>query len=234
MSLSALETEQTVGLKYAQRLFLIFAGLALIALLLSLGERLVGGRIALGGHSDSTQQHEIIIGDDVLSAPENMIRLPEQRRSGMANRPNLSGFDQLEQETFNGAHSSRKLIFLSFEERVMSRDMSGRFDPIYRHLIEGNGAAGPAGLERYVLPAKAGYLNEVLYVGPLEGSQRFVARCSEEEKEKFIAACERDMQIGGNLSATVRFPVELLPEWRALNAALKPLITRLIATPVKN
>jgi hypothetical protein len=241
MSLSALETEQTVGLKYAQRLFLIFAGLALIALLLSLGERLVGGRIALGGHSDSTQQHEIIIGDDVLSAPENMIRLPEQRRSGLANRldlylswPNLSGFDQLEQETFNGAHSSRKLIFLSFEERVMSRDMSGRFDPIYRHLIEGNGAAGPAGLERYVLPAKAGYLNEVLYVGPLEGSQRFVARCSEEEKEKFIAACERDMQIGGNLSATVRFPVELLPEWRALNAALKPLIARLIATPVKN
>ncbi len=89
MSPSAIETEQTVGLKYARRLFLIFAGLALIALLLSLGERMVGARIALGGHSNFTAPHEIIIGDDILSVPENMIRLAEQRRSGIANRLDL-------------------------------------------------------------------------------------------------------------------------------------------------
>jgi hypothetical protein len=112
----------------------------------------------------------------------------------------------------------------------MSRDMSGRFEPIYKFLIEGAGTAGPAGLTRYLLPAKAGYLNEALYVGPLEGAARFVARCSEEEKENLIAACERDMQAGGNLSATMRFPVELLGEWRALDSALGPLISRLVKT----
>ena len=240
MSLGAIETEQTVGLKYAQRLFLIFAGLALVALLISLGERMVGGRIALGGHSDSVLAHEIIIGDDVLSVPENMIRLPEQRRGGVAGRldlylswPGLTGFSRQEKQIFNGTRENGRLIFLSFEERVMSCDMSGRFAPIYRFLIEGEGAAGPAGLTRYVLPAKAGYLNEVLYVGPLEGETRFVARCSEEEKENLIAACERDMQVGGNLSATLRFPVALLSEWRALSAAIAPLTAQLVRTPPK-
>ena len=240
MSIDAIETEQTVGLKYAQRLFLIFAGLALIALLISLSERMIGGRIALGGHSDRTEAHEIIIGGDVLAVPENMIRLPEQRRGGMASRldlylswPNLSGFNLAEKEIFNGTRSNGRLIFLSFEERVMSRDMSGRFEPIYKFLIEGRGAAGPAGLTRYVLPAKAGYLNEVLYVGPLEGATRFVARCSEEEKENLIAACERDVQVGGNLSATLRFPVALLGEWRALNAAFAPLVAQLVRTQAK-
>jgi hypothetical protein len=240
MSLGAIETEQTVGLKYAQRLFLIFAGLALIALLISLSERVIGGRIALGGHSEQTVPHEIIIGDDVMSVPENMIRLPEQRRVGMANRldlylswPSLAGFSREEKQVFNGTHGNGRLIFLSFEERVMSRDMSGRFEPIYKFLIEGAGASGPAGLTRYVLPAKAGYLNEVLYVGPLEGAARFVARCSEEEKENLIAACERDVQVGGNLSATLRFPVNLLDEWRALDAAFVPLVSQLVRTPAK-
>lgn len=240
MSLSPAATEQTVGLKYAQRLFLIFAGLALVALLISLGERMIGGRIALGGHSEQTSLHEIIIGEDVLSIPENMIRLPEQRRGGMANRldlylswPGLSGFSRVEKQVFNGTHENGRLIFLSFEERAMSRDMSGRFEPIYRFLIEGEGAPGPAGLIRHVLPAKAGYLNEVLYVGPLEGGTRFVARCSEEGRENLIAACERDMQAGGNLSATLRFPVALLGEWRALSAAIAPLTAQLVRTPPK-
>jgi hypothetical protein len=238
MSLGAIDTEHPVGTKYAFRLFVIFAGLAAIALLLSLGERLVGSRIALGGHSSRTDVHEIVVGDDVLSVPENMIRLPEQRRSGNAARldlylswPALSGFNSAESAAFNGTAREASLIFLSFEERAMSRDMSGRFEPIYKYLIEGAGAAGPAGLTRYVLPAKAGYLNEVLYVGEADGGTKFVARCSEEEKENLIAACERDVQVGANLSATLRFPVELLGQWRALNAAFDPLMSRLVRTP---
>ena len=241
MSLSPAATEQTVGLKYAQRLFLVFAGLALIALLISLGERMVGGRIALGGHSDNVTAHEIIIGDDVLSVPENMIRLPEQRRGGMANRldlylswPGLTGFSREAKQVFNGTRGNGRLIFLSFEERTMSRDMSGRFEPIYKFLIEGTGAAGPAGLTRFVLPAKAGYLNEVLYVGPQEGVNRFVARCVEEQKEHLMAACERDVQAGVNLSATLRFPAEMLADWNALNDAVAPLISRMVRTPANN
>ena len=113
----------------------------------------------------------------------------------------------------------------------MSRDMSGRFEPIYKFLIEDAGTRGPAGLTRYVLPAKAGYLHEVLYVGEMEGGRKFVARCSEEAKENLIAACERDMQAGRNLSATLRFPVGLLSEWRALDAAFGPLVSRLVQTP---
>lgn len=240
MRLSADINEVAVGLHYAQRLFFVFLLLAGLSLLISLGERLIGTRIALGGHSDSVALHEIVIDNDVLSVPENMIRLPEQRRNGVAERldlylswPSLSGYNAPERRIFNGTSAEPSLVFLSFEERAMSRDMSGRFEPIYKFLIEGKGATGPSGLIRYVLPAKAGYLNEVLYVGPLESSVRFVARCSEESKENLMAACERDVQIGTNLSATVRFPIGLLGDWRTLDARLTPFIAGIIKTSVK-
>jgi hypothetical protein len=241
MSLGAVDTEHPVAAEYVQRLFLAFAALALVALLLGLAERLVGSSISLGGFSDSAVMHEIAIGEDVLNVPENMIRLPEQRRSGDAARldlyvswPSLSGFNLAEKAAFIGTAKNGGLIFLSFEERVMSRDMSGRFDPIYKFLIEGTGASGPAGLTRYVLPAKAGYLNEALYVGDLENQMKFVARCSEGERENLIAACERDVQVGRNLSATMRFPASLLSQWRVLNSAFDPLVSRLVRKTAKN
>ena len=240
MSVSAQINEEAVGFHYARRLFLVFAGLAVLSLLISVAERFIGARIALGGHSDSAAMHEIVIDNDVLSVAANMIRLPEQRRNGVADRldlyvswPGLAGYSTKERAIFNGTGAQANLLFISFEERAMSRDMSGRYEPIYKFIIEGKGASGPGGLTRYVLPAKAGYLNEVLYAGLDENGQRFVARCSEEEKENLIAACERDMQVGTNLSATLRFPIELLGQWRALDLSIRPFIAGLVKAPVK-
>lgn len=238
MSLSADITEEAVGFHYLRRLFFVFLALAVLSLLINLGERMVGTRIILGGHSDSSISREVVIDNDVLSVRENMIRLPEQRRNGITERldlylswPTLSGYNAGERSIFNGTSAQPALIFLSFEERAMSRDMSGRYEPIYKFLIEGKGAMGPGGLTRYVLPAKAGYMNEVLYVGPLEAATRFVARCSEEEKENLIAACERDIQVGTNLSVTLRFPNNILSDWRELDLKVTPFVASLIKTP---
>jgi hypothetical protein len=239
MSVDANMSQEPVGYHYAKRIFLIFAGLALLSVVIALSERVVGGHIALGGHSNRLTTHEIVIDNDVISVPENMIRLPEQRRDGIAERldlyfswPGLAGYSEEERDVFNGSAKNASIIFLSFEERAMSRDMSGRFEPIYKFLIEGNGAKGPAGLLRYVLPAKAGYLNEVLYVGPAEGGARFVVRCSEEGKEDLVAACERDIQVGTNLSATLRFPKDMLSQWRTLESVSRPFIAAMLKTTV--
>jgi hypothetical protein len=240
MSLAAELNETAIGLKFARRLLYVFTALAAISLLIILAERFLGGRIALGGHTDSAAMHEIIIDNDVLLAPSNMIRLPEQRRSGVAARldlylswPSLSGYSEAERDAFNGLSAEPQLIFLSFEERAMTRDMSGRFEPIYKFLIEGDGEKGPGGLVRYALPAKAGYVNEALYVGERAAETPFVARCSEHEAENLVAACERDMHAGGNLSATLRFPMEMLGQWRELDAAVPPLIAGMIKTPIR-
>jgi hypothetical protein len=230
---------EPVGLKFAQRVFYLFAALAGLSLIISFGERVVGSRIALGGHSDRITPHEIVIGNDLIRAPENTIRLPEQRRNGESQRldlylswPRLAGYNADEAASFNGSDGPASILFISLEERVMSRDMAGRYEPIYKFLIEGEGTSGPLGLTRYKLQAKAGYLNEVLYVSPeQENGRRFVARCIEESSEHLVAPCERDIQVGTNLSAIVRFPLSLLQDWRALDASLPVYISGIVKTP---
>jgi hypothetical protein len=231
--------EGAVGHVFAQRVFMLFAALAGLSLLISLGERVIGSRIVLGGHSDRVTPHEIVIGNDVIVVPENMIRLPEQRRGGEAQRldlyvswPRLAGFNADETELFNGTKGAPSLLFISIEERVMSRDMAGRYEPIYKFLTEGAGTAGPLGLTRYKLQVKAGYLNEALYVSPeQEDGHRFVARCIVDSTEHLIAPCERDIDVGTNLSAVLRFPATLLEDWRALDASVPIFIGGIVRTP---
>lgn len=238
MSQSSDVGQEAVGFHYAQRVFLLFAALAGLSLLINLAEQAVGSRIALGGHSDNVTPHDIVVGNDVLEVPENMIRLPEQRRGGETERldlylswPRLAGYNADEARVFNGTNADSSLLFLSFEERVMSRDMAGRYEPIYRFLTDGEGTDGPLGLTRYKLQAKAGYLNEALYVSPEQSNgRRFVARCIEESEEHLVAQCERDIQVGVNLSAIVRFPAALLQDWRALDAAIPLFVDRLLKT----
>ena len=104
---------------------------------------------------------------------------------------------------------------------MMSRDMSGRFAPIYSALIDQPGTPGPGGTMIYGFSEKSGYLNEVLAVAGRAGKDPFVARClSGPSAEESLAPCERDIQVGDSLSLTYRFPREFLGNWQALDAAI--------------
>ena len=213
---------------FVQRLFHVFLGLALLSAAISAAGHWLGGRLALGGHSDATTVHEIVLGNDVLAVPENMIRFEEARRPGVTNRldlylrwPELEGYSEATREAFNHADGSRELIFVTFHKRLMSRDMSGRFEPIYTALTE-TGAPGPAGLELRPFRSSAGYLDEVLAVGPIDGrGERFVARClTGQQAADSLAPCERDVHLGEGLSVNYRFPEHLLNDWDSLDRAL--------------
>ena len=103
----------------------------------------------------------------------------------------------------------------------MSRDMSGRFAPIYDTLIVKPGRPAQAGVTLYDFVAKSGYLNEILAVAERPGQEPFVARClTGRSAEESLAPCERDIQIGDNLSITYRFASQLLTDWRRLDAAV--------------
>ncbi|MCG6115988.1 MAG: hypothetical protein MEQ84_12380 [Mesorhizobium sp.] len=213
---------------FAQRLFLVFLGLALMSGVISVAGHWLGGRLALGGHSAETTVHEIVLGNDVLAIVENTIRFEEARQSGVANRldlylhwPELEGYSEATRDAFNHADGSREIIFVTFHQRLMSRDMSGRYTPIYAALTEA-GTPGPAGLEMRPFKPTAGYLDEVLAVGPEDGTgRRFVARClTGPLAAESLAPCERDVHLGEGLSVNYRFPEHLLQEWQLLDAAL--------------
>ena len=134
------------------------------------------GRSRLAGHTDDTTLREIVIGNNVISAPSNTIRFERARRDGVATRldlylrwPDLDGYSDAARADFNHAKDTRRIIFVSFEERMMSRDMSGRLAPIYASMLVRPGVPGPAGITLYGFSEQSGYLNEVLAVAEQTG-----------------------------------------------------------------
>ncbi len=202
--------------------------LALTAAVL-LGARWLGPTIARGGHTDSLRAYEIVIGDDVLSVPANMIRFSSQRRDGAAGRldlyakwPGLTGYAEADRAAFNLLTPRRELIFMTIGERAMSRDMSGRYLPIYAQLIEPQGRPGPAGLTLHDFTDRTAYKDEELALSDASSGQpAFVARCMKSEAAEEIDACERDLQFGRGLQILYRFPRAMLGQWKELDDAVR-------------
>lgn len=211
------------------RLFYGLAALAILSLAVTVAGKWLGERIAMGGHTDDTTIHAIVVGDNLLAVPANMIRFEQARRNGNAERldlyvryPTMEGYSSATREAFNHADASDSILFLGFSEQIMSRDMSGRFAPIYSSLIVRPGKPGPAGIMFHDFPENSGYLGEMLAVAERPGRDPFVARClTGPAAEKSLAPCERDILVGDRLSLTYRFPQRFLGEWRTLDAAVE-------------
>ena len=223
---------------FVMKVFYVFAALALLSLAISIGGKWFGRSIALAGHTDDTTQREIVIRNNVISAPANTIRFDRQRRDGVAERldlylrwPALDGYSDAARDDFNHARGARNILFLSFEEGIMSRDMSGRLEPIYSAMLVRPGKAGPGGTTLYAFNEKSGYLNEVLAVAARPDGETFVARCLVgESAAESLAPCERDVHVGDNLSLSYRFPRELLGDWQKLDAAIRAKAASMLRT----
>jgi len=211
------------------RVFYAFAALAVLSVAISVGGKWVGRSIAAVGHTEDATPYRVAIGDNMLAVPANMIRFEAQRRDGAAQRldlyvkwPRMTGYTNADRDAFNNRGDSRDIVFLTIEQQVMSRDMSGRLEPIYRRLIELPGAPGPsAGLRVYGFSPDSGYVNESLVVGEQAGREPFVARClTGQAAADSLAPCERDVFVGKGLSLTYRFPDRMLQSWQALDAAV--------------
>lgn len=220
---------RAVDSSFVMKVFYVFAALALLSAGISVGGKWFGRSIALAGHTDDKTLREVVIGNNVISVPANAIRFDRQRRDGVADRldlylrwPELDGYSDAARDDFNHARGSRNVVFLSFEERMMSRDMSGRLEPIYASMLVRPGTAGPGGTTLYAFNEKSGYLNEVLVLAPQPDGTAFVARClAGESAAESLAPCERDIHVGDGLSLSYRFPREFLADWAKLDTAIR-------------
>ena len=223
---------------FMMKVFLVFAGLALLSAAISVAGKWAGRSIAMAGHTDDATVREIVIGNDVLAVPANMIRFEASRRDGVASRldlylrwPQMEGYSHPARAEFNHADGARTILFLSFEQRMMSRDMSGRLEPIYRALIEEPGRPGPAGLTVYRFSEKSGYVDEVLVVGDTDSDNPFVMRClSGTAARESLAPCERDIHVGSGLNLVYRMPAELAGSWRDVDAGVRKAAERYLKT----
>ena len=244
-------TAPPAGLNTAQapesfrNLFLAMLIIGVLSIAISLSGRIYGGQVMLGGNSVSTQTHEIVIANAVLNVPENYIRHSEQRSQGVkadldlyAVMPSFEGYSAKNRALFNNEQKSpSQLLFITIEPQQMSRDMSGRFDPIYRQLIDPTPEnTATSGLESYTFKKdRAIFANERLFVGERVNDQQFVARCiTGPDGDQAIAPCERDVFLANDLSVKYRFPFWLLKDYRTLDAQVINLVEKMIVkSPVQ-
>jgi hypothetical protein len=221
----------------SKRLFAVAAILALLAVLISVGGSWLGRSLALAGHTQDRTLREIVIGNNVLAVPSNAIRFAEARIDGVTERldlylhwPELDGYTAATRNAFNNATNEKRILFLAFEEAAMSRDMTGRLEPIYRQLIERSGRDLGNGLTAYGFTEASGYRDEELVVG--RGASPFVARClTRPAAKESLAPCERDLRLGEDLSLTYRFPREMLTRSSALDQAVVERAQLFLRTP---
>jgi len=204
-------------------------GLAALTATISLAGRWYGENLALAGHTTSTEPVDIFIGQDHLRFPANVIRFEQQRVTGRAERvdlyltwPELKGYTDETRALFNDVSQPGALLFLDISQSTMSRDMSGRIEPIYQHLFSGKLLPGPAGLVRHEMKQNSGYGEEVFFTANRNGDTPYAVRCMMPATPALStsADCQRDIHIGRDLVVLYRFSSQLLPQWQAIDTAV--------------
>ncbi|KQR67984.1 hypothetical protein [Rhizobium sp. Leaf341] len=220
---------------------LLFTGsaiglLAALTIAICLAGPRIGATLALGGNTTSTVDTDIVIGTDHLRLPANVIRFAEQRTAGAAERvdlyatwPEMQGYSDETRSRFNDVTRTDGLVFLQISQSTMSRDMSGRIAPIYRHLFEGDPIPGPAGLTGHRMKATSGYGAEIFFTASSTATSApadYGVRCLMPERPELAtsADCQRDVHAGQDLVVLYRFSSQLLPQWHAIDEAVRHFV----------
>ncbi|OJF95459.1 hypothetical protein [Pararhizobium antarcticum] len=238
---SADDHSPLISPRFLYRVTAVAVALAALTIGISMAGRWFGQNLAQAGHTASTQTTDIFIGQDHLRLPANVIRFEDQRITGTAERtdlyvtwPQLEGYTDGNRHLFNDVDHPENLIFLQISQSTMSRDMSGRLEPIYKHLFEGAPAPGPAGLSRQAMKKKSGYGDEIMFTAEKAGVPPYAVRCILPQSPAFStsADCQRDIHAGRDLVVLYRFSSQLLPQWQAIDKAIQDFVaTRLVTTP---
>lgn len=212
------------GIKF---ILYLTAFLAVVALCFFFIATYFGDGLSRAGHSADETPLEIVMANNVMMIPANTIRFPTQRSSGVLDRldlylhwPSLSGYRDNLKTTFSDASGESDLIFITFQPRTMSYDMSGRLEPIYSLFFKDVGVRTDAGLIRQPLNEKGGFIDEDMYFQP-DSPYPFAARCVKEASKIGAPFCIRDVHVGENLMVTYRFHKKLLNQWQELDQAVR-------------
>ena len=231
---STIEHAPLLSPRFVWKLTAVVTVMCLITLAITVTGRMIGKSISYAGNTADRTLHEIIIGNEVLSLPANVIRFESQRVSGIQNAvdvyfswPGMLGYSEARRDIFSQTRSAHGLVFARIAQATMSKDMSGRFVPIYKRLTDGPPIAGPNGLNSFRLRPGAGYANELMYVERTANERPYAVRCLVEgpsaTDDSFTTqtGCQRDIFIGKDLSVTYRFSIDLLPYWQEIERDIR-------------
>ncbi|WP_084364459.1 hypothetical protein [Rhizobium sp. RU36D] len=226
--------------RFLARLVAVVAVLALLSGAINLLGHWYGDALLGQGETDSSHVHTVTIGQDQLKLTANTLRFDNQRMDGALERadlyllwPEMIGYRKEYRRRFEDVSLAGSLIFIQLTQSTMSRDMSGRLEPIYRHLFSGPPEKGPYGLTLHRLKAESGYGNEVLLTARRLGERDYVVRCvlPEHGAAPSSGDCQRDIHVGKDLTVLYRFSSANLADWDKIDMSIRAYIEqRLIAS----
>ncbi|TWF46373.1 hypothetical protein [Neorhizobium alkalisoli] len=217
------------------KLTFAIAALALLTLGISLGSRWLGERMALGGHTESRQDFLVTVGQDRLKLAANTIRFRDQRHDGVVEHvdlylawPELEGYSASLRSRFDDISQPASLIFLQLSQSIMSRDMSGRVEPIYTRLFDGPPEKAPFGLTLHRMRADSGYGEEVVLTAQQGSQEPYAVRCllPMQGEKPTNGDCQRDIRVGQDLTILYRFSSGLLRDWRQIDSAVRAFVEK--------
>lgn len=233
-ALQSAPPQALVSTRFVARMMMLTVALATATAGISLAGRWYGKHLATAGYTISEDRHDIFIGEDHLRIPSNVIRFAEQRLTGTAERidmsltwPRLQGYTEENRGAFTDITHPGGLIFLQISQSTMSRDMSGRLEPIYRHIFAGPPISFGSGLSQHRLKYNSGYGNEVFFTARSTGQADYVVRCilPDADTPSTSADCQRDIKVGKDLAVLYRFSSQLLPQWQAIDEAVAGFVS---------
>jgi len=233
MTQSALNTAPLISNNFVIRVTAVATVLAALTVGISVAGKWYGRVMVSGQFSTSDAPKDIFIGPDHLRLAENVIRFPSQRVTGEAEQvnlalqwPNMSGYSPDNAAAFVDPANDSQLLFIELSQATMSRDMSGRVEPIYARLFSDSDSTGrvvgPAGLTLRHFKSGSGYGDEVMLTDPKGGEAPYAVRCilPASPAAATSADCQRDIHVGQDLNVDYRFSSQLLDHWKDLDAAV--------------
>jgi len=211
------------------------SGLTLLTGAMLLTVHLFGAEIARAGFTTDATARQIVIGNDVLDVPGNVIRFRAQRRAQSLQRldlhyfwPEMTGYSDRLTGEFDQPRINPAIVFVTIEPRMMTQDMTGRIEPIYSKFMEGPEVDAGHGLKRRKLSSAGGFAGEELWY-EAQSPYPFAARCLRSNDPLATPYCLRDFHAGQDLSVTYRFHRSLIGEWMALERAIRGEVKAMLA-----
>ncbi|WP_306050606.1 hypothetical protein [Oceaniradius stylonematis] len=215
----------------AFRVLAVIAGLSAIMVVAG---HFYGSRLLQSSMSTSPKPIQLVIGNDVLDVPENMIRHEAQRVPGVTGRvdlrlywPERAGYRLSHADAFSDTDpETTQTVLISVAKRQWLLDMAGRLELVYGKAADASAAPRPVhGLTALRLDPAHGYVDETLYFAPSANGgalPAFIARCNEPAAgaAPLLLACETDLFFGETLEARIRFPAHFLADWARFRSEL--------------
>lgn len=186
----------------------------------------------------SAPQLPIIIGDETFQVPSAAIRKAVQRHPGPQDRidlvytwPGLVPPPTVPalKKGRSGITLQEGRLFVSIMPTESPTDPVERFRTIYLRYTANNHEPAPEGLVIVAFRADSPYQGEDLAYDE-RAPERFIVRCARSEHKLAPATCLYE-RYAGNANITIRFPRELLSDWRALAEGFDRLIADLHPQP---